>query len=109
MRETIQLIDFLFLILVVLYLMCQYVEIHSAVYRYTYHFKEHSAFVFGLYSIFQQELLGGLESNGEIECDSERSGQAVLCFLFFRSIVECMRDDCLSIKLDNVDIFAVSL
>ena len=71
--------------------------------------EEHSAFVFGLYNFFQQEFLGGLESNGEIECDSERSGQPVLCFLFFRSIVECMRDDCLSIKLDNVDIFAASL
>ena len=40
-REMIQWIDVLFLILVVLYLMCQYVAIHSAVYWHTHISEEH--------------------------------------------------------------------
>ena len=56
MRKMIQWIDILFLILVVQYLMCQYVAIHSAVYRHMTIPEERSVLAFGLYNIFQQEL-----------------------------------------------------
>ena len=45
-REMLPWIDLLFLILVVLYLMCQYVAIHSVVYWQIYHFRTACCFCF---------------------------------------------------------------
>ena len=50
-----------------LFLMCQYVVIHSAAYLRLHHFW----FAFGLCYNFQQEFQGVLYSNDEMKYDSE--------------------------------------
>ena len=78
-REVIQWIDILLLILGNLYLMCQYVAIHSAEYYHINHFRIAFCFAFGLHNIFHKELQGILwsnremETNREMECNSEMS------------------------------------
>ena len=91
-RQMIQWIDIFFLILVVLYLMCQYAAIHYGAYWHIHHFR--IAFCLCFWSMQHLSM-----SFKVVRWSAILKGVNNLFYVFFRSIVKCMPDDCVSMKL----------
>ena len=86
---------YLVLILAVLYL--RYVVMHCAIYWHIHHLRIACYFVFGLYNIKSFKVFYSLIMGWSAILKGLNNLYYIFCF--FRSIVKCVSDDCVSMKL----------